>query len=295
MQYPLLVLSLVLLCASLSNASSGYCTYHNYNAGDSLTGVACSDGANGIMTKFKYTTLSPMFPYVTAFSNAGWNNPTCGQCIKVTDAVTKNSVFLTVIDQCGPAPDGSAAHFDIAPPAFDQLFGPAGKQAGHGKVDWSVVSSSSCKGNLGNSGGSPPSTTPSKPPSKPAPPPPKGASTSRCGKSWSDANGKCGTSCSTDASCKGLHCYAALSVTPCKSKAEYEEFIDVDAAFVDYAVADPTATSNPTVTIDTTSSTTAPETTYVQTWVVAVLVLVSLTALLLVLVLIQLQYLSRKF
>jgi len=289
MQYPLLGLSLLLLCASLAHAGSGYCTYHNYNAGDSLTGVACSDGANGIMTKFKYTNLSPMFPYVTAFSGATWNSPNCGECVKLTDKVTGNTVFLTVIDQCGGPPGGFDAHFDIAPPAFDQLFGPAGKQAGHGGVTWSVAASSSCKGNKGNSGGSPPST-PSTPSRPPASPPPKGTSTTRCGKSWGDANGKCGASCSNDGACAGQHCYADLSATPCKSKAEFEEFTDVDAAFVDYAVVD--ATAGPTVTIDTTST---EQTTYVQTWVVAVLVLVSLTALLLALVLIQLQYLSRKF
>jgi len=38
-----------------------------YTASDSLTTVSCSDGANGLITKFGYSNLSKMYPYVTAW------------------------------------------------------------------------------------------------------------------------------------------------------------------------------------------------------------------------------------
>ena len=49
-------------------------TYHLYQKTDSLTTVACSDGANGIMS-WGYKDFSMMFPYVAAWQNAHWNSP----------------------------------------------------------------------------------------------------------------------------------------------------------------------------------------------------------------------------
>lgn len=33
--------------------------------------VACSDGVNGLYTRFGYTTLAPLYPYVSASSFVG--------------------------------------------------------------------------------------------------------------------------------------------------------------------------------------------------------------------------------
>jgi hypothetical protein len=43
-----------------SGGSRGYVTYHNYLAGQKLTDVACSDGRNGLETRWGYSTIDPM-------------------------------------------------------------------------------------------------------------------------------------------------------------------------------------------------------------------------------------------
>jgi hypothetical protein len=37
----------------------------------------------------------------------------------------------------------------------------------------------------------------------------------RCGSSWEDANGKCGTACSVNEHCGDELCFDALSSSPC--------------------------------------------------------------------------------
>jgi len=189
-----------------------------------------------------------MFPYVTAYSGATWNSPKCGSCVKLTSG--GKSVFLTVIDQCGPPPAGNDAHFDIAPPAFRELFGDAGVNAGVQKSDWAFADSSNCQGNKGGSKAAPAPTTPKAAPkpapstkaapkpapsSKSAPKPGSTRSTTRCGSNWGDANTKCGTPCTTDGPCGGQRCYADLSITPCNRATEGEDsFFSADASNVEF-------------------------------------------------------------
>jgi len=295
--------------------SAAYCTYHLYNAGDSLTTVACSDGANGIMTKFGYSTLSPMYPYVTAFSGATWNSPNCGRCVKVTSS-RGNSVYLTVIDQCGGPPGGYDAHFDIAPPAFRELFGDAGVNAGVQSANWQFVDSSLCRGNKGNTGGPPPSTPP------PSTPPPSGTrSTTRCGYSWGDANSKCGTPCTNDGPCGSQRCYADLSLNPCGARAFGEESSESDENYVDAANADETenyeaaqmdqlydaATESGEIDAngeegmydaaaegDAATLQSNPQTTEIQGWAVALLVLFSIIVVLLLAVVVLIATVLRR-
>jgi hypothetical protein len=109
---------------------TAYGTYHLYNSNDPITTVACSDGANGLETRWGYTDLSPMFPYVAAWDQISWNSPNCGTCILLNTSTT--SIFLTAIDSCGAPPGGYDTHLDIAQPAFVKLFGQAGIDEGHG-------------------------------------------------------------------------------------------------------------------------------------------------------------------
>lgn len=54
------------------------------NAALSLNDVSCSDGANGLETKYKYTTLGdvPVFPLVGgAQAIAGWNDANVSSCL----------------------------------------------------------------------------------------------------------------------------------------------------------------------------------------------------------------------
>ena len=73
------------------------------------------------MTRWRYSNLGGMYPYVTAWSKVRWNSPLCGTCLKLMHGA--NVVYLTAVDMCGPPNKGDDSHFDIAPPAFEELFG----------------------------------------------------------------------------------------------------------------------------------------------------------------------------
>eukprot|EP00873_Tetraselmis_striata_P027989 jgi/Tetstr1/448253/TSEL_035541.t1 len=77
-------------------------------------------------------------------------------------------------------------------------------------VDEDCAASEACYGDLSTAacggGGTP----------APAPPPGGGSSTSRCGASWTAANGICGTTCAVDEDCAASEaCYGDLSTAPC--------------------------------------------------------------------------------
>jgi hypothetical protein len=139
------------LMVQCCHGEEAYGTWHAYSASDPLTSVSCSDGANGLMTRWGYQTLEPMFPYVAAMAGATWNSPKCGTCVCLTDEAGAGSVCVTVIDACGAVAEGT--HFDIAESAFTELFGTAGIQAGHGFAQWLVSDPAMCKGNKGTGSG----------------------------------------------------------------------------------------------------------------------------------------------
>ena len=122
----------------------GYVTYHLYTLNFPLTSVSCSDGQNGLMTKFGIDTISPMFPYVGAYSNSPWNSENCGKCYKLTNVIDCNSIYITAIDKCGLHKGNP--HFDLSKEAFTELFGIKGIKDGHGEVNWRSVDETKCKG-----------------------------------------------------------------------------------------------------------------------------------------------------
>lgn len=130
----------------------GYATYQPYTASQPLKQVACSDGANGLITRWGYQDLSPMFPYVAAISGIAWTSAKCGACYELTDVRSKKSVYLTVVDaNPTPPPAGSSLHFNIAHEAFDTLFGDAGEHDGHGMATFVETDFHKCQGNKGPS------------------------------------------------------------------------------------------------------------------------------------------------
>jgi hypothetical protein len=141
-----LVITILLILFSSSNAQSGIarCTYHLYQPSTPLTNVACSDGANGIMA-WGYKDLSAMFPYVTAWQEATWNSPRCGDCIKIT--YKTNTIFVTVVDQCGKSDRAGTSHFDLSKEAFTALFGQDGLIKGTMEGNFSIAQPKECKGN----------------------------------------------------------------------------------------------------------------------------------------------------
>lgn len=61
------------------------------------------------------------------------------------------SVFVTVIDQCGPPTGqgaGADAHFDISEEAFTELFGDLGVSKGSMFHEYRKVSPGNCNGNI---------------------------------------------------------------------------------------------------------------------------------------------------
>ncbi|KAJ4475594.1 Cerato-platanin [Lentinula aciculospora] len=75
------------------------------DASASLSTVACSDGANGLLTK-GYPTFGslPSFPNIGAFGAIeGWNSANCGTCWQVTYSFNGVSTTLNVlaIDHAG--------------------------------------------------------------------------------------------------------------------------------------------------------------------------------------------------
>jgi len=119
---------------------SGYATYNDYTEDESIDDVACSDGDNGLETKYGATTLAPFWPYLTSSSLVdGWDSPNCGQCIQITGP--KATIQVTSVDSC-EAESGYDAHFDLSPNAFAALFGSTNQ--GTGQVSYTIIGSTPC-------------------------------------------------------------------------------------------------------------------------------------------------------
>ncbi|KAF2277953.1 heat-stable 19 kDa antigen precursor, partial [Westerdykella ornata] len=113
-----------------SDASVSYDEGYD-NAGRSLTAVSCSDGENGLITRYGWQTQGqiPNFPYIGGFQGiAGWNSPQCGTCW----AVTYKGKTINVL-----AVDHTANGFNIAKRAMDELTG--GNAVQFGRVDAQAV------------------------------------------------------------------------------------------------------------------------------------------------------------
>ena len=85
-------------------------------ADEALTSVACSNGDNGLITKYHWTDLGdvPNFPNVgAAFAVEGWNSKNCGTCWQLTFNGT--SINVAAIDHAG------AGTFNIALSAMNKL------------------------------------------------------------------------------------------------------------------------------------------------------------------------------
>ena len=129
------------------DANPAYVTYHSYSENDSTNTLMCSDQSPGLQKTWGYFDISAMYPYVGACSmNREWGDaPMCGACVKITDTATGNSVHITCVDGCG-----DPSNFDLARPAFEELFGQDGIAAGNGSAEWEVESDwTKCEGNLG--------------------------------------------------------------------------------------------------------------------------------------------------
>ncbi|KAF5576329.1 eliciting plant response [Fusarium pseudoanthophilum] len=109
--------NLFYLAAALTSVTATTVSYDpGYGeSGRALTAVACSDGKNGLITKYKWKTQGqiPKFPYIGgAQAVAGWNSPNCGTCWKLT--YKGKSINVLAIDH-------TDAGFNISPAAMNAL------------------------------------------------------------------------------------------------------------------------------------------------------------------------------
>ena len=120
-------------------SGSDYVTFDGTydNAAYSLNGVACSNGANGLITK-GFSTLGdlPTFPHIGgSHAVAAWNSPNCGSCWELEYGGTKINVL---------AVDTAGVGFNIAWRAMMDLAGPTGVSAGKVLVNYKQVPASVC-------------------------------------------------------------------------------------------------------------------------------------------------------
>ncbi|KAH6954510.1 Cerato-platanin [Fusarium avenaceum] len=108
-----------LLClAGVLTSASAITVSYDAGYGDAsraMTAVSCSDGKNGLITKYGWKTQGniPKFPYIGgAQAIAGWNSASCGTCWKLT--YKGKSINVLAIDH-------TAAGFNISPAAMNAL------------------------------------------------------------------------------------------------------------------------------------------------------------------------------
>ncbi|OCB87681.1 SnodProt1 [Sanghuangporus baumii] len=111
-------------------------TYDDADA--SMNIVVCSDGANGLASRFPTFGSVPTFPNIGGASAIpGWNSPQCGTCWQLTYSGTGNSIFVTAIDH---ADDG----FNLSQEALDTLTNGRAVEFGVVDVTATQVDSSAC-------------------------------------------------------------------------------------------------------------------------------------------------------
>ncbi|KAJ0166338.1 Protein SnodProt1 [Colletotrichum tanaceti] len=94
-----------------------------------MASVACSDGANGLTTKYGWQTQgrAPRFPNIGGFEGvAGWNSTNCGTCWQL--AYNGKSINILAVDSVRPG-----FGFNIALGALNELTN--GQAVALGRID----------------------------------------------------------------------------------------------------------------------------------------------------------------
>jgi Cerato-platanin len=86
------------------------------NPQGSLNKVACSDGQNGLVSKYPTFDKLPTFPYIGGAYDIVWNSTNCGGCWRITNRANNWSIHIIAIDTSG-------AGFNIAEEAYRTLSG----------------------------------------------------------------------------------------------------------------------------------------------------------------------------
>ncbi|KAF8894770.1 Asp f 13-like protein [Infundibulicybe gibba] len=110
------------------------------NGGQSMAAVSCSDGSNGLLSRFPTFGNVPQFPHIGgAEAVEGFNSANCGTCWQLTfttGGVTRSVNILAI--------DHAASGFNIAEAAMDDLTGGQAVQLGRIDATATQVPSSVC-------------------------------------------------------------------------------------------------------------------------------------------------------
>ncbi|KAI9573687.1 Cerato-platanin [Boletus coccyginus] len=104
-----------------------------------LSGTACSNGANGLQSKWPTLGVIPKFPNVGGIPGLTWNSPLCGTCWQlkyVGPNGATSTINIVAVDAAGT--------FNIAKSAFTTWAGSAGVAAGSVTATAVQVPGSSC-------------------------------------------------------------------------------------------------------------------------------------------------------
>ncbi|KAB8298095.1 hypothetical protein EYC80_001857 [Monilinia laxa] len=140
-------LPLALLFTSVSAIQVTYDPGYD-NAARSLSAVACSNGPNGLETRFPQYKVQgdlPTFARIGGASTiAGWNSPNCGTCYSLKyQGVTINILAI----------DHAANGFNIAESAMNTLTNGHAVELGNIDADWALLTPEQCGLPTGGEGG----------------------------------------------------------------------------------------------------------------------------------------------
>lgn len=131
----------ILLTALLSSTTTAIQT--TYDTGyslptRSLSEVSCSNGSNGLLSRFPTQANLPRFPYIGgAFTIAEWNDVHCGGCYNLTYVEGGRSVFVLAIDH-------AEVGFNVAVEVLDDLTSGRAVEVGMIDVVWEEVEAPYC-------------------------------------------------------------------------------------------------------------------------------------------------------
>ncbi|KAG1786633.1 Cerato-platanin [Suillus plorans] len=133
------LISALALQAFAAPANVTYDTAYT-NPNSSLANVACSNGANGLLTK-GYTTFGsiPSFPNIGGVPGATWNSTLCGTCWSLqytTPSGVQTTINITAVD--------AAYTFNISPQAFNKLNNGTGLEPGKIAANVTQVAAINC-------------------------------------------------------------------------------------------------------------------------------------------------------
>ena len=100
-----------------------------------MNGVACSNGENGLASRYPTFGDLPTFPYIGGVFPVSWNSPECGSCWRLE--YEGRSIVITAIDTCGNG-------FNLALEAVDALTGGRGYYGSFDGIEAEQIPSHYC-------------------------------------------------------------------------------------------------------------------------------------------------------